>query len=99
MRAIRLFGSGSVLMLLAVVLGLVTAGATLTWLQSQDARVPSTATAETRSREVVVVLEGMLDLWVGDEHYVLHEGDAITYPSRLPHWNVCRQPILFCAMR
>ena len=38
--------------------------------------------------EVVVVLAGVLDLWVGDEHYVLREGDAITFPSRLPHWNV-----------
>ncbi len=37
--------------------------------------------------EVVVVLTGVLDLWVGDEHYVLREGDAITFPSRLPHWN------------
>ena len=37
--------------------------------------------------EVVVVLSGELDLWVADEHYVLHEGDAITFPSRLPHWN------------
>ena len=37
--------------------------------------------------EVVVVLSGVLDLWVGDEHYVLREGDAITFPSRLPHWN------------
>ena len=27
--------------------------------------------------EVVVVLRGILDLWVSDEHYVLHEGDAI----------------------
>ena len=37
--------------------------------------------------EVVVVLAGVLDLWVGDEHHVLGEGDAITFPSRLPHWN------------
>jgi transcriptional regulator with XRE-family HTH domain len=37
--------------------------------------------------EVVVVLAGVLDLWVSDEHYVLREGDAITFPSRLPHWN------------
>lgn len=37
--------------------------------------------------EVVVVLAGVLDLWVGDERYVLREGDAITFPSRLPHWN------------
>ena len=36
---------------------------------------------------MVLVLEGILDMWVGDEHYVLREGDAITFPSRLPHWN------------
>jgi transcriptional regulator with XRE-family HTH domain len=50
--------------------------------------------------EVVVVLEGVLDLWVGDEHYVLREGDAITYPSRVPHWNVNHGTgharVLFC---
>ena len=50
--------------------------------------------------EVVVVLAGVLDLWVGDEHYVLREGDAITFPSRLPHWNVNHgdrpASVLFC---
>ena len=50
--------------------------------------------------EVVVVLDGVLDLWVGDEHYVLREGDAITFPSRLPHWNMNQGEVpvtvLFC---
>jgi transcriptional regulator with XRE-family HTH domain len=50
--------------------------------------------------EVVVVLSGVLDLWVGDEHYVLREGDAITFPSRLPHWNMNQGDVpvtvLFC---
>ena len=50
--------------------------------------------------EVVIILAGVLDLWVADEHYVLHEGDAITFPSRLPHWNANhgdRQvTVLFC---
>jgi len=50
--------------------------------------------------EVVVVLEGVLDLWVGDEHYVLREGDAIAFDSHLPHWNMNRGEdpavILFC---
>ncbi len=50
--------------------------------------------------EVVVVLAGVLDLWVGDEHYVLREGDAITFPSRLPHWNMnhgdAPASVLFC---
>ena len=50
--------------------------------------------------EVVVVLAGVLDLWVGDEHYVLREGDSITFSSRTPHWNVNRgdvpATVLFC---
>jgi transcriptional regulator with XRE-family HTH domain len=50
--------------------------------------------------EVVVVLSGVLDLWVSDEHYVLREGDAITFPSRLPHWNANHgdrpATVLFC---
>ena len=50
--------------------------------------------------EVVVVMAGVLDLWVGDERYVLREGDAITFPSRLPHWNVNHgdtpATVLFC---
>jgi quercetin dioxygenase-like cupin family protein/DNA-binding phage protein len=37
--------------------------------------------------EVVLVLEGELDLWVADEHYHLQEGDTVTYSSRLPHRN------------
>lgn len=50
--------------------------------------------------EVVLVLSGVLDVWVGDEHYVLREGDTITFSSRIPHWNVNRgdEPavVLFC---
>src|SRR3954451_6514588 len=34
--------------------------------------------------EVVVVLEGALDLWVGPEHYHLETGDAVTHSSRVP---------------
>ena len=37
--------------------------------------------------EVVVVLEGSLDLWVGPEHFRLETGDAVTHSSRLPHRN------------
>jgi transcriptional regulator with XRE-family HTH domain len=50
--------------------------------------------------EFVLVLDGVLDVWVADEHYVLREGDSITFGSRTPHWNVNRgdQPavVLFC---
>lgn len=40
--------------------------------------------------EVVLVLEGELDLWVADEHHHLEAGDTITYSSRLPHRNTNR---------
>ncbi len=50
--------------------------------------------------EVVVILEGELDLWVADEHHHLATGDTITYSSRLPHRNVNRGStparVLFC---
>lgn len=50
--------------------------------------------------EVVVVLEGSLDLWVGAEHYRLETGDAVTHSSRLPHRNTNPGPgvarVLFC---
>jgi transcriptional regulator with XRE-family HTH domain len=51
--------------------------------------------------EVVIVLEGRLDLWVGDEHHVLEEGDTITHSSRQPHHNRNPGPgravVLFCS--
>ena len=37
--------------------------------------------------ECVVVLKGELEFGVGDETYLLNEGDSITFESRLPHWN------------
>lgn len=50
--------------------------------------------------EVVIVLEGELDLWVGDEHFHLEAGDAVTYSSRVPHRNTNNGTgatrILFC---
>jgi transcriptional regulator with XRE-family HTH domain len=50
--------------------------------------------------EVVVVLEGVLDLWVGQEHFRLEEGDAVTHSSRVPHRNTNPGPgvarVLFC---
>lgn len=37
--------------------------------------------------ECVIILEGSLDLWIGETYYHLTEGDSITHSSRLPHWN------------
>lgn len=36
--------------------------------------------------ECVHLLHGTLELFVGDSHYLLQEGDAATYNSTLPHW-------------
>lgn len=51
--------------------------------------------------EVLVVLEGELDLWVGEEHFHLEQGDAVTHSSRVPHRNTNNgsKParILFCS--
>jgi transcriptional regulator with XRE-family HTH domain len=38
--------------------------------------------------ECVVVLEGRLEFWVGEEHYLMEEGDSLLFESRLPHRNV-----------
>jgi transcriptional regulator with XRE-family HTH domain len=50
--------------------------------------------------EVVIVLEGSLDLWVGTEQYRLAAGDAVTHSSRIPHRNANPGPgvarVLFC---
>lgn len=59
------------------------------------------AYAHESDEEVVIVLEGRLELWVGDEFHALDEGDSITYTSRQPHRNRNPGPgravILFCA--
>jgi transcriptional regulator with XRE-family HTH domain len=56
--------------------------------------------AHDSDEEVLIVLEGSLDLWVGAEQYHLEPGDAVTYPSRIPHRNTNPGPgltrILFC---
>lgn len=45
------------------------------------------AYAHESDEECLLVLEGSLDLWVGEETYRLDVGDAIRYSSRVPHRN------------
>lgn len=45
------------------------------------------AYAHESDEECLIVLEGSLDLWVGEETYRLESGDAIRYSSRVPHSN------------
>ncbi len=37
--------------------------------------------------ECVVILSGSLEFGIGDETYLLREGDSVTFESRIPHWN------------
>lgn len=43
--------------------------------------------AHESDEECVIVLEGSLDLWLGETLHHLEEGDAITHSSRIPHRN------------
>jgi transcriptional regulator with XRE-family HTH domain len=38
--------------------------------------------------ECVLVLEGELEIGVGEETFLLHEGDSLLFESRIPHRNV-----------
>lgn len=46
------------------------------------------AYAHESDEECLIVLDGSIDLWVGDEQYRLDVGDAIRYSSRIPHRNM-----------
>lgn len=37
--------------------------------------------------ECVVVLKGSLEFRVGEDSYLLDEGDSLLFESRIPHWN------------
>lgn len=37
--------------------------------------------------ECVVVLKGNLEFRVGEDEYLLAEGDSLLFESRIPHWN------------
>ena len=43
--------------------------------------------AHDSDEECVLVLEGSLDLWIGETFYALREGDSVVHSSRLPHRN------------
>jgi transcriptional regulator with XRE-family HTH domain len=43
--------------------------------------------AHDSDEECVVVLKGNLEFRVGNEEYLLEEGDSLLFESRIPHWN------------
>lgn len=43
--------------------------------------------AHESDEECVLVLDGSLDLWIGETFYHLNAGDSVTHSSRVPHRN------------
>lgn len=43
--------------------------------------------AHDSDEEVVLVLRGRLEFWLGSDRYLLEEGDSIVFESRIPHRN------------
>jgi transcriptional regulator with XRE-family HTH domain len=43
--------------------------------------------AHDSDEECVVVLKGSLEFRVGEDEYLLTEGDSLLFESRIPHWN------------
>lgn len=43
--------------------------------------------AHDSDEECVIVLKGSLEFGVGEETYLLEEGDSLVFESRIPHWN------------
>ncbi len=38
-----------------------------------------------RGEEAGLVIAGRLEMWVGDRHFILEEGDSFNFPSTTPH--------------
>jgi len=38
-----------------------------------------------RGEEAGIVVEGNLELWIGDDHFLLQKGDSFSFPSTTPH--------------
>ena len=53
--------------------------------RSPPARAPATSHSLPGEMEFVYVLEGTLEIQVGDEKHQLEQGDALTYPLSKPH--------------
>lgn len=50
---------------------------------------PGTGSGETpythRGEEAGIVLQGAMELWIGDKSFVLRDGDSFSFPSTTPH--------------
>jgi quercetin dioxygenase-like cupin family protein len=38
-----------------------------------------------KGEEAGLILQGTLDLWIGEKHFNLLEGDSFTFASTIPH--------------
>lgn len=56
------------------------------WVVSPPGEGPVDGPFEHYGEEVGIVISGKKNVYLGDQKYVLEEGDTITYDSTIPHW-------------
>jgi transcriptional regulator with XRE-family HTH domain len=56
------------------------------WVETEPGNTTEGTPYAHAGEEVGVVIEGVSEVHVGDESYLLRAGDAISYPSTTPHW-------------
>jgi transcriptional regulator with XRE-family HTH domain len=56
------------------------------WVETEPANTTEGTPYVHAGQEVGVVIEGVSEVHVGDETYLLRAGDAISYLSTTPHW-------------
>jgi transcriptional regulator with XRE-family HTH domain len=56
------------------------------WVETEPGHSTESTPFVHAGEEVGIVIQGVSEVHVGHETYVLHQGDAITYASSIPHW-------------
>jgi hypothetical protein len=59
--------------------------ADLVWQEMDPGEGGTGHYAHTSGEEYILLLEGILHVFIGDQTFVLHKGDCLTFDARLPH--------------
>lgn len=57
----------------------------MTWTVLQPGEDSGETPFQHEGEECGLILQGQVETWIGDEHYILQAGDAIYHPSHVPH--------------
>ncbi|HLI23798.1 MAG TPA: helix-turn-helix domain-containing protein, partial [Acidimicrobiales bacterium] len=56
------------------------------WVETEPGHSTESTPFVHAGEEVGIVIQGVSEVHVGDESYLLRRGDAISYASSIPHW-------------